>query len=237
MSKKPSITVCFPCYNDSKTIGKLVVESFKLLPKISSDYEVVVVDDGSQDKSLQILKNLLKRYKELKVVFHKKNKGYGGALRSAFKAAKKELIFYTDGDGQYDIKEMPLLMAVMTEDIDVVNGIKIQRQDSITRILLGYLYNSLVRNLFNLKVFDVDCDFRLIRKKALKSINLTSNSGSICVEMVRRLQSKGYNFRELSIHHYPREYGKSQFFKIDKLIQTAFELSMLWVRLMILRES
>jgi len=237
MNKKPSISVCFPCYNDAKTIGKLITESFKLLSQLSSDFEVIVVDDGSSDNSPKILKNLTKRYKKLKVIFHQKNQGYGGALRSAFSAANKEFIFYTDGDGQYDVKEMPLLLAVMTKDIDIVNGIKIQRQDSFARILLGYIYNSIVRNLFNLKVFDVDCDFRLIRKKALQTINLTSNSGSICVEIVRKIQKKGYRFREISVHHYPRIFGQSQFFKIDKLIKTVVELSKLWFELMILRRT
>ena len=237
MKKKSSISVCFPCYNDAKTIGKLITESFKLLPQLSSDFEVIVVDDGSQDNSPQTLRNLQKKYKKLKVVFHKKNKGYGGALRSAFKTAQKKLIFYTDGDGQYDIKEMPLLLAVMTKDTDVVNGIKIERKDSIIRILLGYLYKSLVRNLFNLKIFDVDCDFRLIRRRALNSIKLTSNSGSICVEMIKKLQNNGFQTREISVHHYPRKYGQSQFFKIDKVVQTAGELFALWIKLMIFRKS
>ena len=103
MNKKPSISIFFPCYNDQNTIGKLVIESFQILKKYSSEYEVIVIDDGSKDNSREILKKLSLKYKKLKLIFHKKNKGYGGALKSGFRAASKNLIFYTDGDGQYDV--------------------------------------------------------------------------------------------------------------------------------------
>jgi len=231
---KNSITVFFPCYNDAKTIGKLVRDSFKLLRKISKDYEVIVVDDGSTDSSREILKSLAKRYKRLRLVFHPKNLGYGGALNSGFRAASKELIFYTDGDGQYNIFELPLLLAVMGNDTDLVNGIKIVRKDPTYRIVLGNIYNFLVRWLFWISVHDVDCDFRLIRKRLIDKIELRSKSGAVCVELVKKAQRKKARIREVSVSHFERKFGKSQFFKPLRLIKTLKDLLILWVELMVL---
>src|SRR3989337_3575887 len=132
-----SISVFFPCYNDEKTIAKLVKNVFLILPSLSKDYEVIVIDDASKDKSVDILKKLQKKYPKLKPVFHKTNQGYGGALRSGFANSTKELIFYTDGDGQYDVCELPILVNLMTSDVDFVNGIKMTRKDPTYRIFIG----------------------------------------------------------------------------------------------------
>jgi len=230
---KPSISIFFPCYNDKGTIGKLVTNSIKQLKKLTKRFEVIVVDDGSTDGSRRLLKKIAKKHPQLRLVFHKKNKGYGGALTSGFKAAKHDLVFYTDGDAQYDIKEMPLLLPLMTRDIDIVNGIKIGRGDSWYRVTIGKLYNFFVRNAFGIDVFDVDCDFRLIRNKTLKGIKLESTSGAICVELVKKLEMKNARFREVSVHHYPRTYGKSQFFNFFRIYKTGLELISLWLKLVV----
>lgn len=221
---KPSISAFFPCYNDAKTIGKLVTDTDRILKRISRDHEIIVVNDGSFDNSSQVLKDWQQKIKALRVINHQKNRGYGGALKSGFRAVRKELIFYTDGDGQYDVSELPLLLACLTPDIDVVNGIKIQRQDNNLRIFVGNAYKSIVRNLFDLPVYDVDCDFRLIRNKYMKKINLKTNSGAVCVELVKKLHNAGTRFREVSIHHYPRVHGQSQFFKLKPLLLTAKDI-------------
>ena len=173
---------------------------------------------------------------ELRLVFHEKNKGYGGALQSGFKTASKDLVFYTDGDAQYDIHEMPLLVPLMTEDIDIVNGIKIKRGDPLHRVVIGNIYNFFIRNMFNLFVFDVDCDFRLIRRTKLERINFTSNSGAICTELVKKLDMQGTRFREVSVHHYPRTYGKSQFFNFRRVYDTGIELIKLWFQVVVARK-
>lgn len=212
----------------------LVDKAVKNLKQVASDWEVVVIDDGSKDNSREVLKAAAKRYKELKLVFHPKNRGYGGALKSGFKTAKKELVFYTDGDGQYDVDELPLLVSLMTKDVNFINGIKMERQDARYRILFGNLHKFLNRWLFWLPVYDVDCDFRLIRRSLLKKINLKSNTGSICVELVKKAQQAGAKFREVSVHHYERKYGQSQFFRPGKIIATYFDIAKLWVNLMLL---
>jgi len=225
---KPSISVFFPCYNDEKTIGQLVQNAHKILKKFNFQYEIIVIDDGSTDNSRLLLKKLKKELPALKTIFHRQNKGYGGAIRSGFKKAKNDLIFYTDGDGQYDVKEMELLFPLMTKDIDVVNGIKMERNDPWYRLVIGKGYNFFVRNLFNLKIFDTDCDFRLIRRSVVKGIKLNCNSGAICVELVKKLQNHGARFREVSIYHYDRLHGQSQFFKPRRIFQTGIELIKLW---------
>lgn len=236
-NKFPSISVFFPCYNDEKTIGGLVTKAFDILEKYAKDYEVIVVEDGSSDESREVLKALTKKYSKLRLVFHKKNMGYGGALRSGFKAAKGTLVFYTDGDAQYDVGELPLLLMLMTKDVDFVNGIKMERHDYGYRVVAGNLYNLVVRWLFFLPVFDTDCDFRLIRRSVLKRIKLVHNSGAICVELVKKSQLAGARFRQVSIHHYERPHGSSQFFRLDRIVPTFKDVARLWIELMFKRKA
>lgn len=235
--KRVSISVFFPCYNDEKTIGKLVKNSLKVLKKLTNDFEVIVVNDGSKDKSKEVVEEILKKEKRVKLINHSKNKGYGGALRSGFKAAKKDLIFYTDGDGQYDVNEIPLLLPLMTKDVDFVNGIKMGRGDLPHRVFFGNLHKFINRWLFWLPVYDVDCDYRLIRKNLIKKIKLNSNSGSICIELVKKAEKAGATFRQISVHHYDRLYGTSQFFKPSKIIKTYIDIAKLWFDLVIMNKK
>ncbi|TSC88472.1 MAG: Glycosyl transferase family protein [Microgenomates group bacterium Gr01-1014_5] len=230
-SRKPSISVFFPCYNDEKVIVTLVEKAINNLKKVASDWEVIVIDDASSDNSREVLTQAAKKYRELKLIFHPKNRGYGGALKSGFKTAKYDLVFYTDGDGQYDVNELPLLVSLMTRDVNFINGIKMERQDAQHRIFFGNLHKFFNRWLFWLPVYDVDCDFRLIRKSLLDKIKLNSNSGSICIELVKKAQRAGAKFREVSVHHYERKYGQSQFFRLDKIASTYLDIAKLWLDL------
>ena len=226
-----SVSVFFPCYNDERTIGGLVRAADKILKRRDGKYEIIVVDDGSSDGSRRLLKKLAKAFPSLRLVFHQGNRGYGGALRSGFGKAKYDLVFYTDGDGQYDVGELELMLPLLTNDIDVINGIKMFRNDPWFRIVAGNLYNFFVRNVFGIDIFDTDCDFRLIRNSLMKKIRLKSNSGAICVELVMKLQGAGARFRQVSVHHYPRKYGSSQFFQPKRVIETAIELIALRISL------
>ncbi len=233
MKRAPSISVFFPCYNDAKTIGGLVTDALNTLRKITKNYEVIVVNDGSPDNSAEVLADLSKKYKHLKVVTHKKNRGYGGALRSGFATAKKSLVFYTDGDAQYDVKELPLLLSLMTSDVNFVNGIKMRRGDDEYRVIAGNLHKFTSRWLFWLPIYDVDCDFRLIRKSIVDRLRLKSNSGSICIELVKKAERAGGIFRQVSVHHYDRKHGQSQFFRLDRILITYLDIARLWLRLMV----
>jgi glycosyltransferase involved in cell wall biosynthesis len=229
--------VFFPCYNDAKTIGGLVRRADAVLRTIADDYEVIVVNDGSADESAAVLAALHPEMPRLRVVTHERNRGYGGALRSGFSHAAKDLVFYTDGDGQYDVGELPLLLMLLTDDTHAANGMKMARQDPPHRIFLGNLHKFVTRWLFWLPISDVDCDFRLIRRSLLDAITLESNSGSICVELVKKLQRAGAQFREVSVHHNSRQHGESQFFRPRRILRTYVDLARMWVALMLLRRS
>ena len=226
---KESISAFFPAYNDAATIGALVEKAFRVLESAGVDFEVIVIDDGSVDRTPQVLAQLQSRYGEtFRVVTHPANRGYGAALRSGFAASTKDLIFYTDGDGQYDPEELVLLLELMAPHIGLVNGHKIARHDPWYRIWVGKIYNAVVRRVFHIRVRDVDCDFRLIRRDLLTQLQLRSDSGSICVEMLKGLQELGCAVAEVPVHHYARVAGRSQFFRWGSVKRTLQQLAALY---------
>ena len=234
--KFPSLSVFFPAYNDAPSLPKLLAATFAVLEQRVDDYEVIVVNDGSSDATGEVLEELRHKYSPfLRVVTHEQNRGYGGALRSGFAAAKKEYVFYTDGDGQYDTSELPLLLDLAGPETGLVNGYKLERHDPAHRIWIGNVYNFCARLLFRIRIRDIDCDYRLIRRALLDRIQLTSTSGTICVELVRKLELSGCEVKEVGVHHYPRLHGRSQFFRVRSLAVTFGQLLGLWVRLVVLR--
>ena len=230
---RPGISVFFPAYNDAGTIASMVVSARIAVRELTDDFEIVVVNDGSRDHTADVLAELERIIPELRVVQHEKNQGYGGALRTGFASAAKELVFYTDGDAQYDPREVKALVDVMDDGVDFVNGYKIGRSDPLHRIIIGRLYHWTVRIAFGLRLRDVDCDFRLFRKRIFERVELTKSSGVICVELVKKVQDAGYSIREVPVHHYHRAYGKSQFFNFPRVIRTLYDLFRLWVDLVI----
>jgi len=219
-TKLNSISVFFPCYNDEGTIGSTVIKSFDVLRQISDDYEVIVVDDGSKDNSIKVLEELGRQYKYLKVVRHFTNMGYGAALRDGFINCTKDFIFYTDGDGQYDVYELRQLVQYMREGVDIVNGYKIKRSDPMHRKIIGRLYHNAMRFIFRIGIRDVDCDFRLMRRSIFDKVKLESSDGGICVELVKKCQNAGLRFVEVPVHHYHRLSGTSQFFKPSRIYRS-----------------
>jgi glycosyltransferase involved in cell wall biosynthesis len=237
MSQAQSISVFFPAYNDAGTIASLVVLAERTLRGITDDYEIIVVNDGSADHTANVLSELEAVYPRLRVVHHPTNLGYGSALRTGFASATKDLIFYTDGDAQYDVRELELLVALMTESVDVVNGYKISRSDPLHRIIIGKIYCWLIKLAFRIGIKDVDCDFRLVRRSSYNRVRLYSASGTICVEMIKSFQDAGLKFAECPVHHFHRAYGKSQFFNFKRLFKTFRDLSLLWWRLVVKRQA
>lgn len=237
MSNRPSISVFFPAYNDAGTIASMVVLADRTLRKLTDDYEVIVVNDGSRDHTAQVLSEMESLYPMLRVIHHPVNRGYGSALRTGFASASKEWIFYTDGDAQYDVRELEKLAPLMTGGVEVVNGYKISRSDPLHRIIIGGIYRWLVRCAFGIKIRDVDCDFRLVRRSSYNRVRLSSTSGTICVEMIKSFQDAGLRFAEAPVNHYHRAYGKSQFFNFRRLFKTFKDLSRLWWRLVIMRKA
>ncbi len=228
------ISLFFPAYNDAPSLPSLLDRTFETLRRVAVDYEVIVVNDGSTDSTAEILDGLKQKYApHLRVVTHSANRGYGAALRSGFAAATKEYVFYTDGDGQYDPAEIEKLLRAATPETGLVNGYKIQRSDPWHRTVIGWLYNTFARWLFRIRLRDIDCDFRLIRRSALDVESLRSTGGTICIELVRAIELSGSRIVEIPVHHYPRRYGRSQFFRVRSLLWTFFQLCEVFLRLVL----
>ena len=235
-TRKPGLSVFFPAYNDSGTIASLVITALQAARRLTPDFEIIIVNDGSADATPQIADELARTYPEVRVVHHESNRGYGGALRSGFEAATRDLVFYTDGDAQYDPSEMAVLWARFDDGVDLVNGYKISRSDPLHRIVIGRIYHHTVKLLFGLKVRDVDCDFRLLRRSIFGQVKLEKNSGVICLEMMKKIQDAGFRIAEVPVHHYHRAHGRSQFFNVRRLFKTAIDVARLWFALVIRHE-
>ena len=238
MSRFPALSVFFPAYNDAPSLPPLLEKTFSTLQDHVDDYEVIVVNDGSQDKTAEVLELLRAQYApHLKVVTHPQNRGYGGALRSGFESATKDYVFYTDGDGQYDPRELPKLLNLVAPGVGLVNGYKIERNDPPHRIWIGSAYGFCARLLFRIRIRDIDCDFLVIRRDLLRNLQLVSTGGAICVELVRKIEISRCAVAEAGVHHYPRLHGSSQFFRVRSLGVTFFELVRLWFRSVLLRKN
>jgi len=234
--KPVGLTVFFPAYNDGGTVASLVIRAVQVARSLTPNYEVIVVDDGSTDSTSIIADELVRIYPTVRVVHHPANQGYGGALRTGFASATKEVVFYTDGDAQYDPAEMALLWRRMVPGVDLVNGYKISRSDPLHRIIIGRAYHYIVKVLFGLRVRDVDCDFRMMRRSIFERVRLEKSSGVICLEMMKKIQDAGFTLAEVPVHHYHRAYGKSQFFNFRRVVRTGIDVLKLWVALVVRRE-
>ena len=234
--KPAGLSVFFPAYNDSGTIASMVIRAVQAASELTPDYEIIVVNDGSGDATAEIVDELARTYPQVRVVHHAGNRGYGGALQTGFRSATKELIFYTDGDAQYDPAELAALWVKMTPQIDLVNGYKISRSDPVHRIVIGRAYHHIVSLMFGLTVRDVDCDFRLLRRAIFERIDLSKTSGVICLEMMKKIEDGGFRIVEVPVHHYHRAFGKSQFFNFRRIFKTGIDVLRLWYALVIRRE-
>jgi glycosyltransferase involved in cell wall biosynthesis len=230
--RRPGLSVFFPAYNDWGTIASLVVLAAAVVRELTDDWEIIVVNDASPDHTGRLLEELQAMCPRLRVVTHERNRGYGGALRSGFAAATKDWVFYTDGDAQYDVREIAALWEAR-DGADMVNGYKIVRHDPLHRVVIGRLYHWFVKTAFGLRIRDVDCDFRLVRRGVFETIALTRDTGLICVELVTKIEKNGFRVVEVPVHHYHRLHGKSQFFEVRRLWQVARGMAVLWWELIV----
>ena len=203
-----SISIFFPCYNEQENVGLAVEKALAVMEELNADFEVIVVDDGSTDGTGQIADEIAARNSGVKVVHHQSNLGYGAALQSGFKAATKELVFYTDGDSQFDINEMPALLPLM-EQYDIVSCYRLNRRDPIIRKINGWCWTKLVCLLFSLKIRDIDCAFKLYKREIFDDIKMSSTGALIDTEILARAARKNYSITQKGVHHYPRPAGLS----------------------------
>ena len=181
----------------------------------------------------EIAEELARTYPQVRVIHHARNRGYGGALRTGFASATHELIAYTDGDGQYDPSELDVLWRQLTPDADMVTGYKISRSDPWHRIVIGKVYHHTVKLMFRLRVRDVDCDFRMMRRSIFDRVRLEKDSGVICLEMMKKIQDAGFTIVEVPVHHYHRVHGQSQFFNFRRVFRTGVDVLKLWFALVV----
>lgn len=218
-----SVSVFFPCYNEQDNIASLAEKTIVVLEKRDADFELIIVDDGSCDCTARIAEEIGQKDERVKVVHHQSNLGYGEALKSGFKAATKKLVFYTDGDGQFDIGEMPPLLPLL-EEFDIVSCYRINRKDSIMRKINGWAWTKLVCWLFGMKVRDIDCAFKLYKREIFDKIKMSSSGALIDTEILARAVREGYTITQKGVHHYPRTAGEQTGANLKVILRAFKEL-------------
>ena len=222
-----SISFFFPCYNEALNIGSMIEQAVQVGEAYGADYEVVVVDDGSQDNSSAVVERYAKENPRVRLVQHDFNQGYGAALRTGFQSVTKDLVFMADGDNQFRVNDIEKLFAKI-DGCDVVTGYRLRRQDGPLRRLNGRLWTWLNRTLFGLPVRDVDCAFKLLRRKCLAGVELKSKQLLIHSELLARLKKKGCKIQEIGVDHFPRTQGKASATGIGRILSTFGELFRLY---------
>ena len=203
-----SISVFLPALNEEENIKDCVTWVNQYLVKRFKDYEILVIASGSTDKTTEIVSNLVKKNKHIKLINYKKKLGYGTALKSGFTHSSKELIFYTDSDNQFDIADMDKFISLV-DSYDIISGYRINRQDPPMRIFIANVYNILIRVLFGLKVRDVDASFKLYKREVFDKIHLKSKTGLIDAEVLIKAKKNGFSIGQIGVRHYPRTKGKT----------------------------
>ncbi len=222
-----SLTLFFPCYNESENVETMIQQAVQIGENYGIDYEVLVVDDGSSDDSAQKVRKWTAKNPRVRLLQHETNRGYGAALRTGLANAKKDLVFLTDGDNQFQMSDIEKLFSKI-DGCDVVTGFRIMRQDKPHRRLNGFLWTQLNKALFRLPVRDVDCAFKLFRRKCLEGLKLESNQLLIHGEILARLKKKGCTIEEIGVPHYPRKAGKATATHPIRILKTFQELTKLY---------
>lgn len=207
VKKLSSISVFFPCFNEEKNIPFFVQEALEVLPTLAKKFEIIIVNDGSADGTKRVARALTKQHSEIKVVSHPQNRGYGASLQSGFAHAQYDWVFFTDGDLQFDLSEMRLLVK-HAEKYEAIIGYRKSRAEGFSRWRNAYLYKVFVDLLFRLHVRDIDCAFKLFRRSTLQQITLESNGAFISAEMLYKLKKQKIKFKQVPVNHYPRQFGK-----------------------------
>ena len=203
-----SISIFFPCHNEAAVIEEVVSRALSVLKDLASDYEVIVVNDGSRDATGSIADRLAAANPKVRVVHHPANRGYGAALQSGIAACSKDLIFFTDGDGQFDLAELKYLLPLI-DSHDIVIGYRLNRQEGIVRRFNGWAWTRLVCFLFSLRVRDIDCAFKLFHRRVFDDMTLRSGGALISTEILARTARKGCSIAQVGVHHFPRRSGQA----------------------------
>lgn len=232
-----SISVFLPALNEQENIKTCILRVLKYLDKRFKDYEILIISSGSTDNTEKIAREFAKKDRHIKSI-HRNKRGYGVALADGFTQSSKELIFYTDSDNQFNIKDMDSLIP-MLDSYDIISGYRVNRQDPLMRIFIAHVYNMLIRILFNLKVKDIDSSFKLYKKEVFKNMRLKSKTGLIDAEVLIKAKKRGFLVGQIGVRHYPRTRGKTvygigkrnTFVHPSVIIEIFKEIKMLWAEL------
>ncbi len=203
----PSISVFFPCYNEASNVGSMVEKTISVLTSLTPDFEIILVNDGSSDGTAEIIDTLAEKNPCIKAVHHRQNSGYGAALQSGFRAASKNLVFYTDGDAQFDIGELVAIMPLIRQ-YDIVSCYRLDRKEGLIRKINAWCWSRLVCWIFSMKIKDIDCAFKLFKRRIFDDIEMHSTGALIDTEILARAVKKGYTVTQAGVHHYPRTAGE-----------------------------
>lgn len=222
------LSVVLPAFNEEANVEHVVRNCVGYLETQPLDYELLVVNDGSRDRTGEILNRLALEFPRLRPLHHPQNRGYGAALRTGFEAATKRFVFYMDGDGQFDIRDLDLLLPLATDEDHIVTGFRIERRDPFVRRLNAKLFGGwLVRVMLNVRVRDLNCAFKLIPKKVLDHITLESTGALINAELYGRAVRSGFRIKEVGVHHYPRPAGVQTGAHLTVILRAFYELFLL----------
>lgn len=232
----PSLSICMPAYNEEDNIAAMVADVLTTMRPRFHDFEIVVTNDGSSDRTGQVLEELARQHPELKPVHHEVNQGYGAAVYTALSHASKELIFFTDSDRQFKLEEIDRLLAKMGE-ADMIVGYRAPRRDPFLRVLFGWGWSALVTLLFGYTARDIDCAFKLFPRSLFQEVGPTvrSRGATFSAEFLVRTKRAGYKIAEVPVSHLPRQAGSPTGARWDVISRAFREL---WrFRLQLWRES
>jgi glycosyltransferase involved in cell wall biosynthesis len=232
MKNIKSISIVFPLYKDKNTVREMIMKSNRLLKKLKVKSEIIIVDDGCPQKSGYHAIEISKKIKNLKVIFHKKNMGYGAAIKTGLKNCNNEWIFQTDGDAEYDVNDLRKLLK-KSKQSDLVVTYRLKKKYKTSRIIISWIYNAILRLLFHTPFRDISTGSRLIKKSLLKKINLISNSPFLGAELAIKSKYKGFKVSEVGIHTYPRTFGTGSSVSFKNILLTIKEMLELFVKIKI----
>lgn len=225
-----SLTVFFPVFNEEENIPLLIDSASRIIPQLALDYELIIIDDGSTDQSLNIAQELTAKKKQWLIIAHPKNLGYGEVLKTGIKAAKKEWLFFTDADLQFNLQELTDFLPY-TNQYQAIIGYRVKRAEGFSRSINARLFKTYIDLLFRLHVKDIDCAFKLIKTDLLKNLTLNSGSAFTSSEILYRLKKKKIKFKELPVSHYPRRYGEATGANLKVIIKACYEALMTYLNI------
>ncbi|HEC83512.1 MAG TPA: glycosyltransferase family 2 protein [Firmicutes bacterium] len=225
-----SISFVLPAYNEEENIEKAVRAIVDVAEGLDlEDWEIIVVDDGSTDATGAIIDRLHQENPRIRPIHHESNLGYADALRTGFTSARCKLVFYTDSDLQFDVREVKNFLPAI-EDYDIVTGFRIYRYDPLSRLILAWGYNLIARTIFRLKVRDIDCAFKLFRREVFDVIEIRSKKFFVDTEILAKARYHGFRMTEIGVRHYPRAGGRSTV-RPSHVLSTLKELAKMWLEI------